>query len=141
MPSFQFIAAIYVFAGKLIFRNNKKDFFWLIFARGTTIWAAHQDLVFFKKSFAFIKSFISVIKRFKKKIKSINYSFNQMNKYWKALSNKIDFRRLHLDSLWRSSVDFEQIISNVFMQLEAERLNDSNYHFSRDSSKLGIIFA
>ena len=36
--------------------------------------------------------------------------------------------------------DFEQIINNDFIQLQAELLNDINY-FSSKSNKFGIIFA
>ena len=36
--------------------------------------------------------------------------------------------------------EFEQVMNNDFMQLEAEWLNDINY-FCRKSNKFGIVFA
>ena len=86
---------------------------------------------------------------------NIHQIFHLLNKKIQNISRDLSFnRRVTLKSFIRKNIliniapehcfdvtlaDFEQIINNDFIQLEAQRLNDINY-FSRESNRFGIIF-
>ena len=110
MSSVRFIAPIL----RIHFRKNKKGFLWVILARVITIISCTPQHIVLQKEFHQIFH-LSNKKISRKKILR-DLSFNRMNNF-----EKIDLLNIvHEHCFYVTLADFEQIINNDFIQLEAE---------------------